>query len=463
MSRRSVREYILRKRDDYLGETPGGKSRMLDEICRTVGMTRKYVIKLLSGNIEYRGRKRRGKTYDGKTLEALKKVWHEAGCPCLPYFKAQIGTWVDEYDAHVAVVPDSTKALLLRMSDRTMSRALAGEARVKPGWSRANKHSGRNGTNGIKELVPAASGEKIMACGVPPGDIQADTFALGGGISADNFFWILNCTDRKTQWLELSPAWNRGQHATLEALKRNMRRFPFRFTSMHSDNGGEILNHHVMAFLGRENSAPFVWRSRPRKSNDNAHVEEKNGSAGRQLFGEIRLDCPWLEKDLIELCEMWSDFCNFFRPCKMLVAKAKRTDGKGYRCIYDKPRTPCQRLLDEKVLSDEAKAALAGRRSKLVGVELLNRIKKKLIRIKRLQKDYNMAKHQHDTSVLGGGGPGSALRAAPSGTPAPAPSKTEGGHHPSKHWNQYFKEKQMSAQYLANQKPPSYLQGALSI
>ncbi len=68
---------------------------------------------------------------------------------------------------------------------------------------------------------------------------------------------------------------------------------------MHSDNGGEILNHHVMAFLGRKNSAPFVWRSRPRKSNNNAHVEEKNGSAGRQLFGEIRLDCPWLEKDLI--------------------------------------------------------------------------------------------------------------------------------------------------------------------
>lgn len=178
MSRISIKEYILRKRDDYLGETPRGKSKMLDEMCRTVGMTRKCVIKLLSGNIEYRERKGRGKTYDGKTLEALKKVWHEAGCPCLPYFKAQIGMWVDEYDAHVAVIPDSTKSLLLRMSDRTMSRALAGEVRVKPGWSRANKHSGRNGTNGIKELVPAASGEKIMACGVPPGDIQADTFAL---------------------------------------------------------------------------------------------------------------------------------------------------------------------------------------------------------------------------------------------------------------------------------------------
>ena len=49
MSRRSTKEYILRKRDDYLGETQRGKHRMLDEICKTVGLTRKYVIKLLSG------------------------------------------------------------------------------------------------------------------------------------------------------------------------------------------------------------------------------------------------------------------------------------------------------------------------------------------------------------------------------------------------------------------------------
>ena len=55
--------------------------------------------------------------------------------------------WVDEYSAHVAAVPDSTRALLLRMSDRTMSRALAGEICIKPGWPRANRRSGRNGAN----------------------------------------------------------------------------------------------------------------------------------------------------------------------------------------------------------------------------------------------------------------------------------------------------------------------------
>ena len=463
MSRKSIKEYILRKRDDYLGETPRGKHKMLDEICGTVRLSRKYVIKLLSGNIEYRKRKGRGRTYTEAVAKVLKAVWIEAGCPCLPYFKAQAKLWVAEYSSHVAVIDGSIRQLLLKMSDRTMSRILSGEMRIKPGWSKANRHSGRNQAGEIKKLVPCASGETIRACNVPPGDIQADTFALGGGISADNFFWILDCTDRKTQWVEMSPAWNRAQGTTLDALKRSMARFPFPFLSLHADNGGEILNHHVMAFLGQAKRAPFVWRSRPRKSNDNAHVEEKNKSAGRQLFGEIRLDRPDLEKDLVELCEMWSDFRNFFCPCKMLTSKEKRSDGKGHRCIYDAPKTPCERLLAENILSDRERLALETRKARLVGVELLSKVKRKLAKIRRKQEQYNKARSDHDTRLLGGDVPGSPLRGAPSGTPGHIPSKEAPAHRHANNRNRHIPEKQIGAQYLANQKPPSYLQGALSI
>ena len=471
MSRKSIKEYILRKQDDYLGETPAGKSKMLDEVCRTTGLSRKRVNKLLRGTIEYRERKGRGKTYKGKVIEVLKDIWFEAACPCLPYFKVQIAMWLEEYSTHVKIVDDQTKDLLLKMSPRTMARALNGVMRVKPGWSKANKHSGRNQTNEIKEAVPSASGEKIRACDVPPGDTQVDTFSLGGGNSADNFFWILNATDRKTQWTELSPAWNRGQHTTLLAFQRIEKRFPFRMLSIHPDNGGEILNHHLMAYFSKRQDAPYVWRSRPRKSNDNAHVEQKNSSVGRQLFGEVRLDCPELEKDLIELCEMWSDFTNFFRPSKMLVEKAKRTDGKGFKCVYDTPKTPYQRVLEEPSVPEDAKAALKLRRERLSGIDIAHRVKKKLARIKRIQEQYNRAKFSHDSDVLNkvsgndipsGAGPDSALRAAPSGTSWPRPArkrKTEG----NKDWNKYFQEKKLSVAYLANQKPPVYLSGVVSI
>ena len=191
-----------------------------------------------------------------------------------------------------------------------------------------------------------------MACLGPPGDVQIDTFALGGGNPSGNFFWILDATDRKLQWTVLAPTWNRGQYATCEALDHIHGKFPFVWAALHCDNGGEGLNHHLVAWISRLANPPFLWRSRPRQSNDNAHVEEKNRSVGRQLFGEIRLDCPALRRELEKLCDDWSDFRNFFCPCKMLVAKEKRPDGKGYRCRYDAPKTPFQRLLDEGILTN---------------------------------------------------------------------------------------------------------------
>ncbi|MBP5779923.1 MAG: hypothetical protein J6X34_01655, partial [Clostridia bacterium] len=124
---------------------------------------------------------------------------------------------------------------------------------------------------------------------------------------------------------------------------------------------------------------PFLWRSRPRKSNDNAHVEEKNRSSGRQLFGEIRLDRPDLREELEKLCDDWSEFRNFFCPCKMLVSKEKREDGKGFRCRYDTPRTPFQRLLEEKILPPEQEAALRKYRDGLSGMDLYRRVRTRCV------------------------------------------------------------------------------------
>ena len=78
--------------------------------------------------------------------------------------------------------------------------------------------------------------------------------------------------------------------------------------------------------------------------------------------------CPCL------LCDDWSDFRNFFCPCKMLVSKEKRPDGKGYKCTYDKPRTPYQRVLDEHVLTPEQEAALMAYKTRLSGMELYRRV-----------------------------------------------------------------------------------------
>ena len=88
---------------------------------------------------------------------------------------------------------------LLKMSASTMTRILKKLPRKKLGYTKANKRSGKNINNPIKAMTPCRSGETIMACKANPGDMQMDTFALGGGNPCDNFFWALTGTDRKLQ------------------------------------------------------------------------------------------------------------------------------------------------------------------------------------------------------------------------------------------------------------------------
>ena len=119
-----------------------------------------------------------------------------------------------------------------------------------------------------------------------------------------------------------------GMHNAVEAPKRLERRFPFPVASGHEDNGPEF-TIYAMAKMQGGRKGVAASRSRLCRKNGNAHVEQKNGSVVRELFGEFRLNRLDLEDDLRRLEVEWSDHCNFFRPTRMTVAKVKRPDGKG--------------------------------------------------------------------------------------------------------------------------------------
>ena len=84
----------------------------------------------------------------------------------------------------------------------------------------------------------------------------------------------------------------------------------------------------------------------------------------------------------------WSDYCNFFRPTKMIVAKTKKPDGKGYVRKYQAggPKTPYQRVLDSGILSEEETKALTERYRSLSGIQLYQQVVRRLKRILRRQE-----------------------------------------------------------------------------
>lgn len=458
MSRAATTEYIGAKRRSYATANAEKRTRLLNEVCETTGLSRKHVNRLLTGNLKYRDRKGRGKTYDERHFGFLKDIWIAVGCPCTTYLKAQIGYWVDQYEQFKANVPASIKAKLVQMSASTMDRALKGVKREKPGSTRKNRRSGMN--KALLNAIERRDGEEIMACNVPPGDTQGDTVAMCGGDMSDNFWWICTLTDRKTQWVEIQPTWNRGQYNTLEALKRMIRRFLFKITEIHYDNGIEFMNWCIAIYFGNA-SKPRISRSRFHRKNDNAHVEQKNGSVVRELFGEGRLDDMDLKDDLIRLCEEWSDYCNFFRPVKMLISREKRQGGKGWKKAYDKPKTPFQRLLDENILSKEEAEALIARKNAMNGLELYMRLTRRLDRIRRKQESHK-AKCRESVRILGEAGfADSALRAAPSGT-SDSPCFSS-GEIDLAIGESVRKQRCRSVEYLTNQKSQRQHQGVISI
>ena len=459
MSRKSIAEYIAEKRRAYAAAGRVRRSRILDEVCETVGYTRKYVISLLTGNISYKERKGRGKTYSDHALANARRIWEAVGCPCTTYFVAELPRIAREYEECIALIkPREDVAAILAISASTLDRAFKGLPRVKPFAVKANRRSGLN--RPILDAIECRSGEEVMACNARPGDTQVDTVAHCGGDMRGNFFWTLTQTDRPTQWTEITPTWNRGMYNTVEALKRLERRFPFPVTSEHEDNGPEFINYAMAEMQGKRKNIA-VSRSRFYRKNDNAHVEQKNGSVVRELFGELRLDCQDLEPDLMRLEAEWSDYCNFFRPTKMIVAKTKKPDGKGYVRKYQAggPKTPYQRVLDSGILSEEEAKALAERYRSLNGIQLYQQVVRRLKRILRRQEAWRDKKRDAQKVFLEARLADSALRAAPSGTSASAGLK-DGAINLRPNRLSIRQRKIQSVQYLTNKKTNRQLSGA---
>ena len=112
-------------------------------------------------------------------------------------------------------------------------------------------------------------------------------------------------------------------------LKDLISAFPFTVKAFHADSGSEYINREVADLLDRLHIPTFTT-SRPRRSNDNALVESKNGSIVRRWPGHIRVShdlVPQLDAFLRDsLCPL----LNFHRPCvtfKALGQLASTTTG----------------------------------------------------------------------------------------------------------------------------------------
>ena len=390
-------EYVGAKRRAYAGlKTKEQKTAAIGEFCLITGAERKYAIKLLTGSRRYRERKGRGKTYTPAAEALLLRLWRASGRMTPRYLATVLGRQMDAL-RELEHVDDAAAGQVLGMSASTMERVLRRHPREAP-----RRRNRRSGANALAASVPCVPGEAAPPAG--PGEAQADTVAMCGGDAGGNFFWILDATDRLTQWTQCHAAWNRGAAATQAALADAEGAFPFPLTGLHSDSGPEFLNAHVLGYARqRPTPLPFT-RSRPGNKNDNARVEQKNASVIREYLGYDRLDRFELKSDLDRLCEKISLYNNLFRPCKRLISKTKKKDGHGFIKEYDTPRPPLDRALDTGRVAPAPAARLTKQRDQTNPVSLLEDIRRRAALILRKQAKLGNPQTTRGAAAPGGGG-----------------------------------------------------------
>lgn len=349
MSREATREYVVHIRIRY-GTMTGkrAKGRVLDEFCATTGMERKHAIKVLRAPGDPPGRQGRKPVYGAEEYHALRDMWMEAGQPCSKLMKPVMDCYVQSHELAHGVFGAALKERLLKISESSIDRLLK-PARMASG-PRRNRPAG---VAAVRREVPIRAGEWTVA---EPGWIEADTVAHCGGSMAGNFVWTLTATDVLTQWTEVRSMWNRGAASTFERIREIEAALPFGIRGFDSDNGPEFMNWHLLNYFRAEGKNVEMSRSRPYQKNDNAHVEQKNGTHVRGLLGHIRIDDPECVDPLNKAMVLWSRWKNLYAPVMRLISKTR--EGGRYRKRYDKARTPAQRVLECDLVPEQRKAAI---------------------------------------------------------------------------------------------------------
>jgi hypothetical protein len=213
-----------------------------------------------------------------------------------------------------------------------------------------------------------------------PGFLEVDLVSHCGE-SAEGFFLNTLCAvDVASGWMECLPVWGKGQQRVKTAVHRVRQLLPFRLLGVDSDNGSEFINRCFYTYC-REEKITFT-RSRAYKKNDSCHVEQKNGNVIRRLIGYDRYTSKTAYDCMEMIYTIARFYINFFQPTMKLYHKT-RHGAKVYK-VYEKAKTPYQRLLEWDVLTDAKRVELGSIYTDLNPVLLLKQLNGYLEQLWRL-------------------------------------------------------------------------------
>ncbi len=320
------------------------KGLILDHLCAVNGWHRDHarkMIRLAVAGVEVnRPRARRDPVYRYGTgvIDALVVCWAVLDGPSGKILAPALPSLVDRLVAcgELEAAPDIVDALVA-MSPATIDRRLqpyrTGLVEVPRGRSLTRPGSL------LKSSIPLKTWHEWDD--TTPGFLEIDLVGHDGGDNNGAFHYSLDAVDIASGWTETITVRSKGERIVAAGLDELVPRFPFAVLGIHSDNGSEFINHHLLRWCTTRQIT--FTRGRPNHSNDQAHIEQKNWTRVRHHVGYYRYDTP---RELDLLNQLWpiaSQLTNHFVPQQKLVSKTRQ----GARIIksYDRATTPVERLL----------------------------------------------------------------------------------------------------------------------
>ena len=339
-------ELVAKLAERYQRAERAQKTKILDEFIELAGCHRKHAIRVLSkpatasSERAWRGRR----IYDEAMREALVVLWEASDRICGKRLRAALPGLIAAMERHGHLDLDPTvRAGVLAMSAATIDRLLI-PARVERGKSLGRRRRGPTPTRGKVPIRTFADWNEPA-----PGFFEVDFVAHCGGKMSGKFIHTLVLTDIASGWTEMIPLLAREQGLVVEGFEAARELLPVPLRGIDTDNDSAFINDTVITYCDR--AGVEFTRSRPRRKNDQAWVEQKNGALVRHLVGHDRFEGLAAAKILGRLYSAARLFANLFQPSFKL--KHKERVGSKIKKTYYPPKSPAERLLSHGALPRE--------------------------------------------------------------------------------------------------------------
>jgi len=345
------KELLKALRERYRVSSKREKSKILDEFKALTGPHRKHAIRLLNREPSDRQAKpdygRR--IYDEAVREALVVIWEAGDRICGKRLKAILSTLVDamERHGHLKLDPEVRRRLLAATSASTLDRLLqAIRKQAKAGKRKRRRPKKLSGSVRVRTFSDWND--------PPPGYLEIDFVEHNGGSTAGAYIYSLVTVDVCSGWIESVPLLARSQELVVEALDVINRQLPIPVLGIDSDNDSAFINDTLLDYCQGKNIE--FTRSRAYRKNDQAWIEQKNGSVICRFVGHDRYAGIVSGQALASLYQASRLYVNHFQPSFKLKEKEKQAG--NMKKYYEKSITPCERLLGHPAVPGDVKENL---------------------------------------------------------------------------------------------------------